>query len=146
MPLPAIGSPEAAAFYTQINAPQANTIKEEPKKQEISAVLKTQPDNDTFKPSLFDSIMEKVVNPRDLNDTVHVPRSIFKGYLSFMVGTAIASMGTLIKNIKPFGKELSAIPNICTAVSIALTAIGTFEFVKPFMVKEKPKTEETAQV
>lgn len=111
-----------------LNAPVKSTENQE------APQLPKQPQNDEFKPSIFDKIMENTINPHDINDTVEVPRSIFKGYLSFMLGTCVASIGGLISKAKPFGKELKAIPNLLTAVSVGLTAIGTFEFVKPFMV------------
>lgn len=90
-----------------------------------------------FPPSLFDKLSEKVINKRDLNDSVQVPRSIFKGYFFFMMGTAINNLGVLLKQTKPKSKAVGVISGACLAIFTAMSAIGTFEFVKPYLVKQK---------
>lgn len=72
-------------------------------------------------------IESKVVNPRDINDTVTMPRAIFKGYLCFTAGTAIGAIASNYKNSKP--------GRILNAASAALTVLGTYNFVKPFIFK-----------
>lgn len=69
----------------------------------------------------------KVVNPKDINDSVTMPRAIFKGYLCFTAGMAIGSVASTIKD-KPAGKILNA-------VSAGLSVLGTYNFVKPFIYK-----------
>ena len=86
-----------------------------------------------YKPDFFDKICEKVVNKRDINDMVTTPRAIFKGYLCFTAGTAINSIAALIKK-----------PNISKYLNIAGTIIsiyGTYNFVKPFLIKGKDLTK-----
>lgn len=118
-------------FLNQISMPQTS-VKAENKAVETQPTQE-QTKKDEFKPSKFDMIMEKTINPKDLNDTVHVPRTIFKGYLSFMMGNTALTLGGLIGNKMPkLSKGLAILGTL-------ICAVGTFEFVKPFMVKEKPK-------
>ena len=42
-----------------------------------------------IEPDFIDIISKKVINSRDITDTVTMPRSIFKGYLCFTTGTVI---------------------------------------------------------
>ena len=86
-----------------------------------------------YKPDFFDKICEKVVNKRDINDMVTTPRAIFKGYLCFTAGTAINSIAALIKK-----------PNISKYLNIAgsiISIYGTYNFVKPFLIKGKDLTK-----
>ena len=87
-----------------------------------------------YKPDILDIFSEKVVNKKDLTDMVTVPRTIFKGYLCFTVGTAISSISSLCGKGK-FSKGLGIAGNL---VSI----YGTFNFVKPFLIKGKDLTKE----
>ena len=88
---------------------------------------------DEYKPDVIDKISEKVVNKRDLNDMVSVPRSIFKGYMFFTFGTAVNAIGGLIKKDK-------ITKGFAIAGSI-LSIIGTYNFVKPFLIREKELTK-----
>ena len=69
----------------------------------------------------------------DLNDLVSVPRTIFKGYLCFTAGTALNSIAALIKQNK-FSKGLNI-------AGLLMSIYGTFNFVKPFLIKEKDLTK-----
>ena len=84
------------------------------------------------KPDIIDFISKKAINPKDVNDTVTMPRAIFKGYLCFTAGTAINAIAGMLKNA-----------NAKKALSIAgslISILGTFNFVKPFLHKEEPQT------
>lgn len=78
----------------------------------------------------FTDIFEHIKNSADMNDTVKVPRTIFKGYLSFMIGTSLLTLGGLAKKIKPLSTGLTALGT--------LTAMyGTYSFVRPYLLKER---------
>lgn len=84
-------------------------------------------------PSIFDKLSTNIKNSRDVNDTVTVPRCIFKGYLCFMLGTSSSSIASIAKNnLKKTGKYLSPILN---TLGIGLSAYGTYNFVKPYLFK-----------
>ena len=93
-----------------------------------------QPVNKQYKEDIMDVFAKKVVNQNDLNDMVTVPRTIFKGYLCFTVGTAINAIGAMFKN-----------PVITKPLAIfgSLVSIyGTYNFVKPFLIRESEKNKE----
>jgi hypothetical protein len=50
---------------------------------------------------------ENARNQADMTDTVVVPRTIFKGYLGFMAGTTLTSIGALLKNHPKTSKTLN---------------------------------------
>lgn len=86
------------------------------------------------KPDIIDFISKKAINPKDVNDTVTMPRAIFKGYLCFTAGTAINAIGGMLKN--DTAKKALGIAG--SLISI----LGTFNFVKPFLHKEEPQNIE----
>ena len=90
------------------------------------------------KPDIIDFISKKAINPKDVNDTVTMPRAIFKGYMCFTAGTAINAIGGMLKN--DVAKKALAIAG--TLISI----VGTFNFVKPFLHKEEPKTQKISNI
>jgi hypothetical protein len=83
------------------------------------------------KPDIIYFISKKAIDPKDVNDTVTMPRAIFKGYMCFTAGTAINAIGGMLKN--PKAKKALGIAG--TLISI----VGTFNFVKPFLYKETEK-------
>ena len=86
-----------------------------------------------YNPSIFDKLSTNIKNSRDVNDTVTVPRCIFKGYLCFMLGTTSSSIASLAKNhLKKAGKYLSPVLN---TLAVGLSAYGTYNFVKPYLFK-----------
>ena len=87
-----------------------------------------------YKPDIADFISSKVVNKRDIEDTVTMPRAIFKGYMCFTAGTAISAITTGLKQNK-FTKGL----NIAGSV---LSIFGTYNFVKPFLIKQENSNKE----
>lgn len=131
-------------FYTQASAPQKSTIQQEAKSSEVTAqtdISQLEENNKTkneVKSDFFDKISEKVINPKDINDTVKMPRTIFKGYLSFMIGSTLMFMANPIKEIKGF-KTISKFLNFA---GLGATIVGTYEFVKPFLLKPKNETKE----
>jgi len=79
--------------------------------------------------SFLDKFETEIINSADLNDTIKVPRTIFKGYLSFMAGTALMTVAAIAKEKHPkFSNSL----NISAA---ALVIYGTYSFVKPYIIK-----------
>lgn len=86
----------------------------------------------TSKRSWLDKIHENTRNSADMNDTIVVPRTIFKGYLGIMSGTTLVTLGGLINREKS--------PKLFKSTMIAglLTSMyGTWAFVRPFIVKSK---------
>lgn len=81
------------------------------------------------KKSFLDNFETNIINSADLNDTVQVPRTIFKGYLAFMAGTALLAIGGLAKNKYP------KTSNGLNILSAGLTVWGTFSFVRPYIIK-----------
>lgn len=86
-----------------------------------------------YKEDTFDFLAKKVINKKDINDMVTVPRCIFKGYFSFTAGTVINTIASTLKNPK-INKPLNIIGNL-------LTIYGTFNFVKPYLIKENKLTK-----
>ena len=78
-----------------------------------------------------DKFITHTKNAADMNDTVVVPRTIFKGYLGFMAGTTLTALGGLAKNKKWLSYPLN-IAGILTCL------YGTWAFVRPFVVKDAP--------
>ena len=70
-------------------------------------------------------------NQGDMNDTVVVPRTIFKGYLAFMAGTTFTSLAGLARKQKWLNTSLNI-------AGIATCLYGTWAFVRPFVVKDTP--------
>lgn len=84
------------------------------------------------KPQRFtDKFYANVKNSADMNDTVIVPRTIFKGYLAFMAGTTFTALGGLAKKQKWLSTPLNV-------AGIATCLYGTWAFVRPFVVKDAP--------
>lgn len=108
------------------NAPK-QTVSNEPQKNVVASP------KIEYKPDILDIFSEKVVNKRDLTDMVTVPRTIFKGYLCFTAGTAINAIASLTGSNK-LSKGLGILGNI-------ISIYGTYNFVKPFLIKEKELTK-----
>lgn len=88
---------------------ETNPVKNPPKKNDFLSKFET-----------------NIINSADLNDTVQVPRTIFKGYLAFMSGSALATLTLVTKG---------TLKIILSVVSAGLIALGTFNFVKPYIIK-----------
>ena len=92
------------------------------KRSNTTPVIKTENKKD-----ILDIFNEKVANRKDITDTVTMPRAIFKGYLCFTAGTAINAIAGMIK--KGTASKVLSIAGSLTAI------YGTFNFVKPFLLK-----------
>ena len=82
------------------------------------------------KASIFDKLSTNI--KKDVNDTVTVPRCIFKGYLCFMLGTSSSSLASIVKN---HIAKTSFFPPLLNTIALGLSAYGTYNFVKPFLFK-----------
>lgn len=94
-------------------AKEHNAIANDKKKQRLSVV---------------DMFEQNIINTSDMSDTVSVPRTIFKGYLSFMAGTTLTSIGGVLDKSKGLSKTLNI-------AGLATMLYGTYSFVKPYLVK-----------
>lgn len=113
-------------YQTPVKTSQQTSLTPAPKTVEQSKAL-------DYKPDVLDVLSEKVVNRRDITDTVTVPRAIFKGYLCFTAGTAINAIAGMLKQGK-FSKGLGIAGSL-------ISIYGTFNFVKSFLIKDKNLTE-----
>lgn len=94
--------------------------------------------------NLIDRMNGYARNLMDMNDTVVVPRTIFKGYLSFMAGTSMLTLASLMKQNWAFTKVLKGVATLTTL-------FGTYAFVRPYVYndnkveakEEEEKTPET---
>ncbi len=86
--------------------------------------------NEPQKLKFTDKFYANTRNSADMNDTVVVPRTIFKGYLGFMAGTTMTALSSLAKN--------SAIKKTLNAAGLITCLYGTWAFVRPFVVKDAP--------
>lgn len=159
-------------FYKQIAAPQKNAkgtqevSQPKPETQVQAAAPQTQvkaPEQADKNSKIqlrgsFDRAVDKfttgIQNSADLNDTVEVPRTIFKGYLSFMAGTALMTAGSFLKRTKTIEKALEdgakeivtktrSLPKVLNILGLAIATFGTFSFVRPYLIKDKKEAEIT---
>lgn len=86
--------------------------------------------NEPQKLKFTDKFYANTRNSADMNDTVVVPRTIFKGYLGFMAGTTMTALGSLSSN--RFVKKSLNVAGLLTCL------YGTWAFVRPFVVKDAP--------
>lgn len=82
--------------------------------------------------SYLDNFATKVRNSADMNDTIVVPRTIFKGYLGIMSGTTLLTLGSLLNNHPKIGKLLSVL-------GVLTSMYGTWAFVRPYILKNSTK-------
>jgi len=92
----------------------------------------TQVQNVQKKTSLLDKFETKQKNAADMNDCVAVPRTIFKGYLGIMFGTSLATIAGNLKSSK--------IKTGLNIVAIGLSALGTWCFARPYVLKNAVPT------
>ncbi len=63
----------------------------------------------TFQPqkqSFLDKLHTYTKNSADMNDTIIVPRTIFKGYLGVMIGTTLVTLAGVFNKYPPKSKTL----------------------------------------
>ena len=84
--------------------------------------------------AILDKFEKNIKNKCDMQDTVVVPRTIFKGYLAFMAGTTLAGLSSFAKKSGKLSRTLS--------VTGALTCLyGTWSFVRPYVIKDSQKKD-----
>ena len=81
----------------------------------------------------MDKFETSIRNSADLKDTVVVPRTIFKGYLSIMTGTSLLTIAMIAKNTH---KKLSTALNV---VANGLMIFGTYSFTRPYIFNDSKK-------
>ena len=84
------------------------------------------------KNSVLDKIHSYTKNSADMNDTIVVPRTIFKGYLGIMSGTTLITLAGLInktKHPKLFRGTMAS--------GLLASMYGTWAFVRPFILKDR---------
>lgn len=123
--------------FSTINLyPKVSFGEAEAQKAENTPAVSPNPPQQPASKSKFDSFIDKfstgIRNSADLNDTVSVPRTIFKGYFSFMVGTTFMSIASFMKKDGIMNKSLNVI-GLLTAL------FGTYNFVKPYLIKNDKK-------
>ena len=119
------------AIFDAIANQSVNVLNNQVKKEEPKKVQQTKLE---YKPDIIDICSEKIVKKRDITDTVTMPRAIFKGYLCFTAGTAINAIAGMLEK----GKLSKTLAIAGSLISI----LGTFNFVKPFLIPEKQLTKE----
>ena len=93
--------------------------------------LEAKPESKKEDKRILSNIDKYVKNSADMNDTITVPRTIFKGYLGVMAGTSLITLGSLIK------KPTNAFARILKIAGTLASLYGTYAFVRPFLIKEK---------
>lgn len=96
----------------QANMSFRNNTEQKPQKREI-----------------IDVIVDKVKNPRDVNDCVAVPRGIFKAYMALMAGTGLMAMSNY------FPKKANGLKNAVNTIGWGLNILSAYYFAKPFAFK-----------
>lgn len=86
--------------------------------------------NNAPKKKFTDKFYENTKNSADMNDTVVVPRTIFKGYLALMAGTTMTALASFSKS--------SRIKKTLNISGLITCLYGTWAFVRPFVVKDAP--------
>jgi len=89
--------------------------------------------------SILDKFETNIRNSADMNDTIKVPRTIFKGYLAFCAGSALMPVASMIKN------KLPKTSNALNVINAGLIVYGTYSFVRPYLVtqNQKPDSQKT---
>ncbi len=80
------------------------------------------------KPDFLEKFYDNAKNSADMTDAVLVPRTIFKGYLGFLSGTALLTLGSVLNKYSKLSKALSI-----TGTLVSLYA--TWSFVRPYIIK-----------
>lgn len=87
----------------------------------------------TKKEKFLDKLHTYTKNSADMNDTIVVARTIFKGYLGIMTGTTLVTLGGLVNKTK-HPKLFKGI----MATGLLTSLYGTYAFVRPFIIKDAP--------
>jgi hypothetical protein len=87
--------------------------------------------NRPYKEDILDVFSKKIANSKDVKETVTMPRAIFKGYLSFTIGTTLSSLASMFK--------ANVVTRSMNVLASFFTIYGTYNFVKPFIAKDDDK-------
>lgn len=98
-------------------------------KIQFNPYFKSNQQQEPQKKELIDQLLDKVKNPKDVNDCVSVPRGIFKAYMCLMSGTAIGSIAGLLP------KKAAFIKTPLNIVGSLLGLLSAAYFAKPFIVE-----------
>ena len=79
---------------------------------------------------LTDKFSTKIKNSADMNDCVAVPRTIFKGYLAFMVGTALNGLAMFIPD------KAKKIKTSMMVAGSLINTYGIWAFARPYILKD----------
>ena len=85
------------------------------------------------KQTFLDKFHSYTKNSADMNDTIVVARTIFKGYLGIMTGTTLVTLGGLV-NKKKHPKLFKG----TMAAGLLTSLYGTYAFLRPFIIKDVP--------
>ena len=97
--------------------------------------------NNNERGSILDRLHTYTKNSADMNDTIIVPRTIFKGYLGIMTGTTLVTIANFINKTKhPKLFRTGMIGGLLTSF------YGTWAFVRPFILKDKVKEGEPVNI
>ena len=95
--------------------------------------------NNNPKEKFTDKFSSRIKNSADLNDCVPVPRTIFKGYLAFMLGTSMSFLGGFVPNKK--------IRNSMLIAGNLINTYGIWAFARPYILKDAvPSVKGTAKL
>ncbi len=86
------------------------------------------------KEKFTDKFSSRIKNSADLNDCVAVPRSVFKGYLAFMLGTGALTLGSFLP------QKAKALRNTVLIGGNLVNTYGIWSFVRPYIIKDATPT------
>ena len=104
------------------------------KVQKIQQSLSTFKADEVKKEKFTDKFSSKIKNSADLNDCVAVPRSVFKGYLAFMLGTGALTLGSFLP------QKAKALKNTVLIGGNLVNTYGIWSFVRPYIIKDATPT------
>ena len=87
---------------------------------------------------ITDKFSSKIKNSADMNDCVSVPRTIFKGYLAFMVGTALNGLAMFIP------EKAKKIKTSMLVTGSLINTYGIWAFARPYILKDVVPTVQSA--
>jgi len=94
---------------------------------------------DTDKSNKKNDVLKKfetgIKNSADLTDTIQVPRTIFKGYIAFMVSTTIVTLASFAKDKTKF------VPKAANFSAALIALWGSYSFVRPYLLRNSGQTK-----
>ncbi|MCQ2789055.1 MAG: hypothetical protein MJ229_01630 [bacterium] len=95
--------------------------------------------NDTKLNDAIDKFSTGIKNNCDMNDTIAVPRTIFKGYMAFTISTTLGMFASVMAKKHPTAKTVTNV--LANLVALA----GTYCFVRPYLFNFDSKTNEAKE-